>query len=48
MFNSSFIVIWLAYHTNHPFKVYNSMAFSVFTDMNFKHIHHLKKKPHAI
>ena len=48
VFNSSFIVIWPIYHTNRPFKVCNSMAFCVFTDMNFKYIHHLKKKPHVI
>ena len=48
VFKSSFIVIWLTYHTNHSFKVCNSMAFSVFTDMNFKYICCLKKKPHVI
>lgn len=35
---NSFTEIQFTYHTIHPFKVYNSMFFNIFTDM-YNHLH---------
>lgn len=38
-FGNSFIEMYFTYHTNHPFKMYNSQnVFSVFTDF-YNHYH---------
>lgn len=37
LFCNSFIEIYFTYHTIHSFKVYNSMVFSIFTEMSNHH-----------
>lgn len=38
IFNNSFIEMQFTYHIAHPFKVYSSLIFNIFTDLcNYNH-----------
>lgn len=44
-FFNGFIEIQFTHHTVHPFKLYNSMAFTFISTVSLGHFHNPKKKP---